>query len=724
MQTTARTLHPVAVATVHSAETITAVHSTDDLRNIGISAHIDAGKTTLSERILFYAGRIRAVGEVHDRGATMDFLPLERERGITIRSAATQVQWEGRAINLIDTPGHVDFTVEVERALSVLDGAVLVLCGVAGIEAQTLTVDRQMRRYALPRLVFINKLDRPGADAEAVAHELRARIDPRAVFINLPLYEDDGRGPALSGVVDVITGEALRFTGAHGSVVVREPCPSAMAGELRRHRERLLEALADVDDGILETMLGEEEPTPEEIIAVLRRATIEGHVTPVLCGSAYHDVGVQPLLDAVVRYLPRPSERPRTATDSESGAPIRLEGGAEGPLCAFAFKIDDGAYGQLTYVRLLQGRLRRGQRVVNVRTGDRLKVGRLGRMHAASMEEIEGASAGDIVALFGVDCAHGDTFTDGELRCAVAPITVPEAVMAVAVALAGGHDRRGEARLSKALGRFTREDPSFRVRRDEESGETILAGMGELHLEVYLERMRVEYGLELEVSAPEVAYRESITTTSEFDHVHKKQDGGHGQYARVQGRLRPVEGEDPLATEFVTALSGASIPREFIPACQQGFADALAAGGLLGAPVVGVRLELVDGAAHEKDSSALAFRIATRNAVRAAIRQAESMVLEPCMEVSLTVPADFHGAALSSVIRRRGRVALQEQGSARAGNRIEAVVPLAEMFGYAAELRSRTQGQGSFSMVFAGYEEVPKGLIRGLVQRYGARGRR
>ena len=718
MQTTARTLRPVAVDSVDGVDTV------DEIRNIGISAHIDAGKTTLSERILFFAGRIHAVGEVHERGATMDFMPIERERGITIQSAATQVQWDGRAINLIDTPGHVDFTVEVERALSVLDGAVLVLCGVSGVEAQTLTVDRQMRRYGLPRLVFINKLDRPGADAEAVAHELRARIDPRAVFINLPLYGEDRGAPALSGIVDVITGEALRFTGAHGSVVVREPCPPAMEEELQRHRERLLEALADVDDGIMEKVLGEEEPTPEEIIAVLRRATIERHVTPILCGSAYHDVGVQPLLDAVVRYLPRPSERIRTVEDLESGAPLRLDRGVEGPLCAFAFKIDDGAYGQLTYVRILQGRLRRGQRVVNMRTGSRLKVGRLGRMHAASMEEIEGACAGDIVALFGVECAHGDTFTDGELHCAVAPITVPEAVMAVAVALRGGHDRRGEARLAKALGRFSREDPSFRVRRDEESGETILAGMGELHLEVYLERMRVEYGLELEVSAPEVAYRESITTPTEFNHVHKKQDGGHGQYARVQGRLRPVEGEDPLATEFVTALSGASIPREFVPACQQGFADALEAGVLLGAPVVGVRMALVDGAAHEKDSSALAFRIATRDAVRVALREAGTTVLEPCMAVSLTVPADFHGAALSSVVRRRGRVVGQEQGSARAGNRIDAVVPLAEMFGYAGELRSLTQGQGSFSMVLAGYEEVPKGLIRGLVERYAARARR
>jgi len=721
MQTTARTLRPVAVDSVDSVDSVDTV---DEIRNIGISAHIDAGKTTLSERILFFAGRIHAVGEVHERGATMDFMPIERERGITIQSAATQVQWDGRAINLIDTPGHVDFTVEVERALSVLDGAVLVLCGVSGVEAQTLTVDRQMRRYGLPRLVFINKLDRPGADAEAVAHELRARIDPRAVFINLPLYGEDRGAPALSGIVDVITGEALRFTGAHGSVVVREPCPPAMEEELQRHRERLLEALADVDDGIMEKVLGEEEPTPEEIIAVLRRATIERHVTPILCGSAYHDVGVQPLLDAVVRYLPRPSERIRTVEDLESGAPLRLDRGVEGPLCAFAFKIDDGAYGQLTYVRILQGRLRRGQRVVNMRTGSRLKVGRLGRMHAASMEEIEGACAGDIVALFGVECAHGDTFTDGELHCAVAPITVPEAVMAVAVALRGGHDRRGEARLAKALGRFSREDPSFRVRRDEESGETILAGMGELHLEVYLERMRVEYGLELEVSAPEVAYRESITTPTEFNHVHKKQDGGHGQYARVQGRLRPVEGEDPLATEFVTALSGASIPREFVPACQQGFADALEAGVLLGAPVVGVRMALVDGAAHEKDSSALAFRIATRDAVRVALREAGTTVLEPCMAVSLTVPADFHGAALSSVVRRRGRVVGQEQGSARAGNRIDAVVPLAEMFGYAGELRSLTQGQGSFSMVLAGYEEVPKGLIRGLVERYAARARR
>ncbi len=692
------------------------------LRNIGISAHIDAGKTTLSERILFYAGKIHRIGEVHDASATLDVLPLERERGITIQSAATQVHWSGHAINLIDTPGHVDFTVEVERALSVLDGAILVLCGVAGVQAQTLTVDRQIRRHGLPRIVFINKLDRPGADAESVLRDLQDRLDKRACFVNLPLYttDEDGMHTRLLGVVDVITGEALYFEGSLGETVRSSTCPAELISTLHNARTELLEALAEFDESILAAVLENLEPSVEEIYSVLRNATIHGHITPVLCGSAYHQVGVQPLLDAVVRYFPAPEQRVQVAKAIDDGTPVALDGGPDAALCAFAFKVEDGTYGQLSYVRILQGTLTKGMRVVNVRTGERLRLGRLGRMHAATMEEIQIAQAGDIVVLFGVACAHGDTLTDGQLRCSLSPIVVPEPVMAVAITVRRGRGSAG--RLAKALGRFSREDPSFRVRRDEESGETIIAGMGELHLDVYIERLRREFDLEVTVSAPEVAYRESIARPAQFLHTHKKQDGGHGQYARVQGKIRPTGGDSPTATAFTTEIRGGSIPREYFPACEQGLNDALARGILIGAPILGVTLELVDGATHENDSSPLAFRIATRDAVRTALRDAEPVILEPVMEVEVTTPSEFHGNVVGSLVRRRGIIVGHD--IVTAGDRLTAMVPLAEMFGYAGDLRSLTQGQGCFSMTFAHYGPVPATNTRALLERFGARAAR
>ncbi|MCA9637402.1 MAG: GTP-binding protein, partial [Myxococcales bacterium] len=401
-------------------------HEATPLRNIGISAHIDAGKTTLSERILFYAGKIHRIGEVRgDVGATMDSHELERERGITIRSAATQVRWGDHAINLIDTPGHVDFTIEVERALSALDGVVLVLCGVAGVQPQTLTIDRQIRRHELPRLVFINKLDRPGADAEAVLADLRARVDPGAVLVNLPRFDDQGR---LVGIVDLIDRRLLTFEGERGAIVRGQPLPDELRGPTEGARERLLEALADHSDAIMASLVDGVEVSAEEIIPVLRKATIERQLTPVLCGSAHLEIGVQPLLDAVVRYLPAPAERPRTVVDVATGEALHLDGGAAGPLCAHAFKVDAGSFGQLTYLRILQGRLTRGQRVTNARSGQRIKVGRLVRIHASSMEEIEVAEAGDIVGLFGVECVHGDTFTEGA-RWSVGALHVPEPVM-------------------------------------------------------------------------------------------------------------------------------------------------------------------------------------------------------------------------------------------------------------------------------------------------------
>ncbi len=685
------------------------------IRNIGVSAHIDAGKTTLTERILFHAGKIRKIGEIRsEAGATMDSMDLERERGITIQSASTQVRWQGHAINLIDTPGHVDFTVEVERALAVLDGAILVLCGVAGVQPQTLTVDRQMRRHELPRLCFINKLDREGADALAVAGELRARIDAGAVLVNLPIIDDGGRRRRLVGVVDVLRGVALTFSGPAGSIVTESPPPESMLEPLRQARARLCEVLADHDEAILAAVVGDQPVDEATLARALRAATLARAVTPILCGSAHENIGVQPLLDAVVRYLPAPDVRGRTLHEPGTGEAVPVRAGAEGPTCALAFKIDDGAYGQLTSLRILQGRLCRGDRLTNGRTGERIRVGRLVRMHADQMEEIEAAGAGDIVGLFGAPCEQSDVFSGDGRRLVARPLDVPEAVMAYAIR---PRDPSALARFSRALGRFAREDPSLKVSRDPESGETILAGVGELHLEVVLERMRREFDLDLEVGPPEIAYRETVTRPVDFDHIHKKQDGGQGQYARVRGELAPAEGPD--APRFVDQIVSGAIPREMIPACEQGLGDALARGILIGAPVVGVTMTLRDGAAHAKDSSPLAFRTATAAATRKALQGAGPAILEPCMRVSVDAPERFSGAVISGLLRRRGRVV----GQALHGGevRVEAIVPLAEMFGYVGDLRSVTQGQGSFSMEMDGYEPVPEAIQRSLIARYGRR---
>ncbi|MGB1012827.1 MAG: elongation factor G [Nannocystaceae bacterium] len=547
-------------------------------------------------------------------------------------------------------------------------------------------------------------------------------MSPRAVFINFPLYlEDGGQNPRLVGVVDVVTGQALRFAGTFGETVEVGPCPPELLSTLHQAREQLLETLAEVDDTILADLIDGVEPSMKVIKKVIRQATIQGQVTPVLCGSAYHQVGVQPLLDAVVAYLPAPEERTRVAESIDDSSAVTLDGGIEGALCAFAFKVDDGDFGQLTYVRIIQGKLVRGMRVVNTRTGKRLRIGRLGRMHAATMEELQVAYTGDIVVVFGLACGHGDTLTDGELRCSLSPIVVPDPVMAVAISQRT-RARTGHGQLAKALGRFVREDPSFRVHRDPESGETIISGMGELHLEVYIERLRREHGLEVEVSAPEVAYRESIARPAQITHTHKKQDGGHGQYARVQGSLRPTGGDAPMEVGFTASIRGGAITKEYLPACEQGFADALKRGILIGAPVLGVTLELVDGATHEKDSSPLAFRLATRDAVRAALRVAEPIILEPVMEVEVTTPTSHHGNVVGSLVQRRGRIMHHE--STTNSERIVATVPLAEMFGYAGHLRSLTQGQGCFSMHFAHYGQVPSGHVRSLIERFGSRAAR
>jgi len=681
------------------------------LRNIGISAHIDSGKTTLTERILYYTRRIRVMHDVKGKdgvGAKMDSMELERERGITIASAATHCEWAGHRINIIDTPGHVDFTIEVERSLRVLDGAVLVLCAVAGVQSQSLTVDRQMRRYRVPRLAFINKLDRSGANPQRVTQELRDRLRLNAVLMQLPI----GLEAELSGVIDLVTMQALYFDGDFGDDVRVEEVPAHLQAEALERRQELIDAASMFDDALLEAAL-EDRATPEMIRAAVRRGTIGLELCPVFVGSAYKNKGVQPLLDAVTHYLPDPTEVNNDAVNLEKGEerfPIQVT--PEGRLLALAFKLEEGRFGQLTYVRLYQGNLRRGDTIYNSRTGNEVRVGRLVRMHADEMEDIQQASAGDIVALFGIDCASGDTFTTDRWKVSMSSIFVPEAVIHLSIR---PKDRKAEGNLAKALGRFSKEDPTFRTRVDPESNETIISGMGELHLDVYVERMKREYNAEVEVGAPQVAYREAISHRAEFDYTHKKQTGGSGQYGRVAGYIEPLEQGD---FEFVNEVRMGAIPTEFIPSVEKGFRAMLKKGRLIGFPVTGLRVVLQDGAAHSVDSSDNAFQAAGRGAFRAVYSKARPQILEPIMSLSVEGPGEFQGAFVRTVMQRRGIVVGTTEASGFV--RVDADVPLSEMFGYSTVLRSATQGQAEFTMEFSRYAPVPAEVSEELIKKYGS----
>jgi elongation factor G len=681
------------------------------LRNIGISAHIDSGKTTLTERILFYTNRIHRIHEVRGKdevGATMDFMELERERGITIASAATHAEWKKHHINIIDTPGHVDFTIEVERSLRVLDGAVLVLCGVAGVQSQSMTVDRQMRRYKVPRLAFINKLDRSGANPQRVAKQLIEKLKHNAVLMQLPI----GLESKHEGVIDLVAMKALHFDGDNGELVRAEEIPADLLHEAEAARETMLDAVSLYSDDLTEAIL-EERVTEELIHDAVRKGTLAQALTPVFMGSAYKNKGVQPLLDAVTRYLPSPTEVENTAVDlSNDEAPITLSADPNKPLVALAFKLEDGRYGQLTYLRVYQGRIGRGSSIVNSRTKRRHKVGRLGRMHAADLEELEEAFAGDIVAMFGIDCASGDTFTDESVEVAMSSMHVPAPVISLSVKPA---DNKSQDNMSKALGRFVREDPTFHAGVDPESGQTLISGMGELHLEVYVERMKREYNVEVVTGAPQVAYREAIAERAEFHTTHKKQTGGSGQFARVEGYIEPCEAE----FEFSNEVRGGSIPTEYIPAVEKGFAQAMEKGRLIGFPVTGVRVVVNDGQSHSVDSSDMAFQIAGRKAFREAFPRAKPVVLEPVMKLEVESPTEFQGAILKTVMQRRGTVVgtTEDEGFCR----LEAEVPLAEMFGYATDLRSCTQGKAEFTMEFARYLRVPNQIQEDLKKEYGSK---
>jgi len=679
------------------------------MRNIGISAHIDSGKTTLTERILFYCKKIHKIHEVKGKdgiGATMDHMELERERGITITSAATNVEWADHSINIIDTPGHVDFTIEVERSLRVLDGAVLVLCSVGGVQSQTITVDRQLRRYNVPRIAFVNKCDRIGANPYKVRDQLEEKLHHNAVLMQLPIgLEDKHRG-----VVDLVTMKALYFDGNDGEVVRAAEIPADLTDEAKAKREEMLDAVSIFSDELTEAIL-EDKVTEELIYEAVRKGTISRKLTPVFMGSAYKNEGVQPLLDGIVRYLPNPADVENVAMDLENnGQEFKLKTDSSAPAVLLAFKLEDGPYGQLTYIRIYQGSLKKGDEIANSRSRQKVKVGRLVRMHADSMVDITFAGAGDIVALFGIDCASGDTFASPGLNLAMTSIYVPEPVISLAIKPI---DNKALDKMAKALNRFTKEDPTFRTHVDPESHETIIQGMGELHLDVYVERMKREYNAEVETGKPQVAYREAISTRVEFDYTHKKQTGGAGQFGRIIGTIEPMaEGN----YEFVNKIKGGRIPREFIPSCDKGFQAAMKKGDLIGFPITGVRVTLTDGAYHEVDSSDHAFQAAASGAFRQIYRKARPQILEPIMKVSVEGPSEFAGNIFASINQRRGIIVSSvEDGSF---SRVDAEVPLGEMFGYSTVLRSLTQGKAEFTMEFLKYGRVPANVAEELVARH------
>ncbi|MDR2072602.1 MAG: elongation factor G [Spirochaetaceae bacterium] len=680
------------------------------MRNIGISAHIDSGKTTLSERILFYSNKIHAIHEVRGKdgvGATMDHMELERERGITIQSAATQVEWKNHTINLIDTPGHVDFTIEVERSLRVLDGAILVLCAVGGVQSQSITVDRQLKRYHVPRIAFINKCDRTGANPFKVKNQLREKLGLNAVLIQLPIGLED----KLEGVVDLITMRAVYFDGDAGTEVRPAEIPPHLKEDAEKCREELIDAISMFSDELAEKYLGGEELEENLIRAAVRRGTLEEKFVPVMVGSAYKNKGIQPLLDAVNYYLPNPTEVKNYALDLDNHEEQReLSPDEKSPTVALGFKLEDGQYGQLTYVRIYQGALKKGDELMNTRSRKRFKVGRLVRMHSDNMEDINEGSPGDIVALFGIECASGDTFCGGGLNYAMTSMYVPEPVISLAL---NPKDKKSSDQMGKALNRFTKEDPTFRTFVDGESNETIIQGMGELHLEVYIERMRREYKCEVETGKPQVAYREAIQQRSEFNYTHKKQTGGSGQYGRVAGYMEPWAGGD---YEFVDNIKGGAIPTEFIPSCDKGFKEAVKKGSLIGFPIVNIRCVINDGQSHPVDSSDIAFQMAAIGAFREAYGKAKPCILEPIMKVSVEGPTEFQGNIFASINQRRGIISSSTEDGTF--SRVEAEVPLSEMFGYSTVLRSLTQGKAEFTMEFEKYGKVPASISEALIKNF------
>ncbi|NLN39274.1 MAG: elongation factor G [Smithella sp.] len=672
------------------------------IRNIGISAHIDSGKTTLSERILFYTKRIHAIHDVKGKdgvGATMDSMALEKERGITIASAATYCEWKGYEINVIDTPGHVDFTIEVERSMRVLDGAILVLCSVGGVQSQSITVDQQMKRYKVPSIAFINKCDRTGANPFRVIEQLRAKLGHNAVAMQIPI----GLETNLQGVVDLVAMKAVYFDGDSGENVRTEEIPAELLADAQAKREKLIDAASLFSDELTEAILEEKEIDPEMLYAAIRKGTLKREITPVFMGSAYKNKGVQPMLDGVTCLLPAPSDVENIALDMDRDEqPVVLSTDPSKPIVSLAFKLEDGQYGQLTYIRVYEGTIAKGSTIVNVRNGRKVKVGRVVRMHADQMEDVEELKAGYIGALFGIECASGDTFVSPGVNMTMTSMYVPAPVISLAIV---PKDNKAQMAMAKALNRFTKEDPTFKTHVDPETNETIIEGMGELHLDIYVERMKREYSAEVTTGNPRVAYRETITQRADFNYTHRKQTGGAGQYGRIAGYIEPVTDAEFV---FENQIFGGAIPTQYIPACEKGFKESMAKGPKLEFPITGVKVVIDDGAAHAVDSSDMAFQAAARGAFREAYLRAKPVVHEPIMKVVVETPTEFQGSVMGLINQRRGIIiGTQDEGLQCV---VEAQVPLAEMFGYSTVLRSATQGKAQFTMEFAMYRQVPQSV--------------
>ena len=675
-------------------------------------AHIDSGKTTVTERVLYYTGRIKSIHEVRGKdavGAKMDSMDLEREKGITIQSAATYCDWIKREngkeekyhINLIDTPGHIDFTIEVERALRVLDGACMILCAVSGVQSQTITVDRQMKRYNVPRISFVNKMDRAGANPFKAVDQISHKLRLPAAAVQVPIGVED----EFKGVVDLIRMKAVYSEGLKGETVREsDEIPSDVRPLADEKRAKLIETLADVDDEIAEIFLDERTPSIEQIKAAIRRATISLKFTPVFMGSALADKSVQPMLDGVCDYLPNPSEVENQALDQRrQEAPVKLISYNSLPFVGLAFKLEESNFGQLTYVRVYQGSLRKGLNVFNARTNKKVKVPRIVRMHSNEMEEVQEVGAGEICAVFGIECASGDTFTDGQLGYSMTSMFVPEPVISLSIK---PKDNKDLPNFSKAMARFQREDPTFRVHVDVESSETIISGMGELHLDIYVERMRREYRVACETGQPQVAWRETLTQRVDFDHTLKKQTGGAGDFARVVGYLEPSGALEE--NKFENHVTGGSISEKFIFACDKGFQLSCQKGPLVGHKVLGTRMIINDGAIHSTDSSEMAFKNATQQAFRKAFGQGRPQILEPLMKTTITAPNEFQGNIVGLLNKRNALISDTEIGPE--DFTLYADCSLNGMFGFSTQLRAATQGKGEFGMEFSHYSPAPMQL--------------